>query len=76
MLGDLGCCYSFEYYIVIYKYGITHEDDGSGLFQAANAHCHRAEMVDEVFEEHKNMLKMLTRASNFQPIKCLWDVLD
>ncbi|KAK3511397.1 hypothetical protein QTP70_007233 [Hemibagrus guttatus] len=53
--------------------------DGCGLFQQDNAPCHKAKMVQEWFDEHKNKSEMLTwppNSSDLNPIKHLWDVLD
>ncbi|KAK3516869.1 hypothetical protein QTP70_027070, partial [Hemibagrus guttatus] len=53
--------------------------DGCGLFQQDNAPCHKAEMVQEWFDDHNNQFEVLTPPPNspdLNPIQYLWDVLD
>ena len=53
--------------------------DGRGLSQQDNAQCHKAKMFQEWFEEHNNMLKVLTwplNSPDLNQIKHLGDVLD
>ncbi|KAK3522147.1 hypothetical protein QTP70_026962 [Hemibagrus guttatus] len=53
--------------------------DGCDLLQQDNAPCHKAEMVQEWFDEHNNQFEVLTWPPNspdLNPIQYLWDVLD
>ncbi|KAK3538082.1 hypothetical protein QTP70_028642 [Hemibagrus guttatus] len=53
--------------------------DGCGLFQQDNALCHKAEMVQEWFDDHNNQFEVLTPPPNspdLNSIQLLWDVLD
>ncbi|KAK3535325.1 hypothetical protein QTP70_007940 [Hemibagrus guttatus] len=52
--------------------------DGCGLFQQDNAPCHKAEMVQEWFDDHNNQFEVLTppNSPDLNPIQNLWDVLD
>ncbi|KAK3572207.1 hypothetical protein QTP86_026064 [Hemibagrus guttatus] len=53
--------------------------DGCGLFQQDNAPCHKAEMVQEWFDDHNNQFEVLTpppHSPDLNPIQHLWYVLD
>ncbi|KAK3513336.1 hypothetical protein QTP70_012369 [Hemibagrus guttatus] len=53
--------------------------DGCGLFQQDNAPCHKAEMLQEWFDDHNNQFEELTPPPNspdLNPVQRLWDVLD
>lgn len=50
--------------------------DGCGLFQQIKASCHKAEVVQEWFEEHNNEFEVLTwspYSSDIDPINNLWN---
>lgn len=50
--------------------------DGCGLFQQVKASCHKAEVVQEWFEEHNNEFEVLTwspYSSDIDPINNLWN---
>lgn len=48
--------------------------DDWGLFQQDNAPCSKAKMVQEWFEEHKNIFKA-PNSSDLNPVEHLQDVL-
>ncbi|KAK3533885.1 hypothetical protein QTP70_033007 [Hemibagrus guttatus] len=52
--------------------------DGCGLFQQDNAPCHKAEMVQEWFDEHTNQFELTwpPNSPDLNPAQHLWDVLD
>ncbi|KAK3539626.1 hypothetical protein QTP70_011045 [Hemibagrus guttatus] len=48
-------------------------------FKQDNAPCHKAEMVQEWFDDHNNQFEVLTPPPNspdLHPVQYLWDVLD